>query len=126
MGTIAAMSNRVDLGEDETWVATLEARSYLYALFQILFGSEPTHERLEAMSTKATDDALCIWYGDESAIRHELAAALDTALEDDSEAAKAEFTRLFLGPAKLPVPVWETVFRDEEPFLFSKFDSQPV
>ena len=39
---------------------------------------------------------------------------------DSAEEIKADFTRLFLGPGRIPAPPYESVFRSEEHLMFEK------
>lgn len=96
--------------------AKLEARYFLYTLFQVLLGEAPSRERLEAMSPEAVGAAL------ETIGMHgcpSLPKAIGGAARD-LEAAKREYTRLFLGPAVLPVPMWESTYAAKENIIFTK------
>ena len=94
----------------------LEARYYLYTALQILLGETPTAERLKAVDVDLAEDALKVLGIDcEASAIKRLKRAMG-----DIDAAKSAYTRLFLGPNVLPVPMWESVYLSDENALFTK------
>ena len=96
--------------ETKEVVSTLLAgRGYVFSVLHRLLGSEPTKELLDAVSSEESLAALELFEGDSEA-----AAKLKTVLASckalDAEAAKMEYTRLFLGPDKLIAPPWESCY----------------
>lgn len=88
----------------------LAARKYGYLLFQRLFGTEPSSELLDAIDADIAADAFALVLGDDGA---ECAAPMLDRLrgrDRDTTALAEEYTRLFVGPAALPAPPWESVY----------------
>lgn len=122
----------------------LANRAYLYRLFQIVFGAEPTGDVLKALATQEATDALsligrCAIEGEEKAeattgeattcAAAEVLAALQTLMEthaakaDDTayiEALKADYSRLFLTPGTSYVHPWESPYVGTESMLFQE------
>ena len=96
--------------------AMLAARSYLYTLFHKSFGGAPTIELLEALASEATAEAF-----DTLAAENPFLAALRDDLtqlvpnEATLDAAKDEFTRLFIGPGAPEAYPWESVYVSHQP-----------
>ena len=93
----------------------LAARQYAYLLFQRLFGAEPSGELFSAIDVAVARDAFDIACGaaDGEPSFRELLGVLESAAGADAgglDAWKAEYTRLFVGPAALPAPPWESVY----------------
>ena len=93
----------------------LRARAYLFELFHKLTGAAPDAEVLDALLGEATAACAGAYAEDDETMAgfarflRELAAREDrTGLLD---AARDEYTRLFVGPAALPAPVWESPYR---------------
>ena len=102
----------------------LAARRYLYAFFQSVFGNEPSAEQHGAF-----DAALCEAALSEVGMEPEacgsaarLLAALRGVLASPEEISSlhSEYTRLFVGPGKLPAPPWEGYWRSVEHRLFTR------
>lgn len=93
--------------------ALLVSRAYLYALFHKLFGGEPNAELLAELTCGNAADAVDE-YADASATLAGLAAFLRERAGHDAvellDAAKDEYTRLFIGPAALPGWPWEAPY----------------
>lgn len=103
--------------------ALLVARSYLYTLFHKVFGGEPTEDLFAVLTCKETKDVL-----DEYAQGNEALAGLTAFLgqleQQDSlsllDAAKDEYTRIFIGPMALPASPYESPYRTMEATLFQE------
>lgn len=108
--------------------ALLLARGYLYELFHKALGGYPTAELVEVLVSPATFDAL-----DEYAASGEKLSELrlflealaervadEAALGEFVEAARDEYSRLFVGPGALPVQPMETPHVAHEMVLFSE------
>lgn len=94
----------------------LEARYYLYTLLQMLLGEQPSQERFEAIETDAiyaASEALGLRAPE--ALAHQIAHSTL-----DMKDARREYTTLFLGPAVLPVPMWESTYATGENVIFTK------
>ena len=98
--------------EDELEVQS--ARRYLYALGQLLLGSEPTAERLASLDASLIDEACAICgLADDAGLADALAA-----LGEDVEAARALYTRLLIGPVTPAATPWESTYRSHSKALF--------
>ena len=101
-------------------VSTLLAgRGYVFSVLHRLLGSEPTKELLDAVSSEESLAALSLFEGDSEAAA-KLKAVLASCRELDADAAKMEYTRLFLGPDKLIAPPWESCYTAKERALFQE------
>lgn len=128
------------MNQGEGLLAQLAARAYLYHLFQSLFGNEPgegalaiangevTREALEIMGEMAKEaaaaDAQPAGAGEDGAGTFVEAAggfaAAVTAAARDLPAVRRAYASLFVGPASLPAPPWESVFRTGRALLFQE------
>lgn len=102
----------------EDIAATLAARRYLYALFQGLFGTEPNSDQAAACTPSLAAEALDIF-----GVSSEGSAVFLTALEvlsDEPERFIGVYNRLFVGPAALPAPPWESVYAARSDVLFGR------
>lgn len=117
----------------------LANRAYLYRLFHIAFGAEPSKEMLAALCSRESVEALR-YFGstDEAAHMREdgtgrsLAEVLDSIADalaecagkeedpDYVESMKSAFTRLFLVPGSSYVYVWESPYIGKETMLFQE------
>ena len=103
----------------ESVMIILDARAFVYKLFQSLFGNEPTVELLEILKDSSTKMALET-FADEAnygKLLKELAKYMKTY---DIEKISSEYTKLFIGPGKLPAPPWESVYISGEPVLMNE------
>lgn len=115
------MPRRASLGgalghKGETMIedATLDylvARRFGYLLFQRLFGTEPSDELFDAIDEDVATRAFGFVdvEGTTAAYGREL---LDLAQAENRDLAArlSDYTRLFVGPAALPAPPWESVY----------------
>lgn len=102
----------MSLERDEI-ASTLAARQYLYAMFQSLFGTEPNTDQGAVLEPSLRAEAwaaagMSVPAGDES---------IDV-VQADPQAWVGEYNRLFVGPAFLPSPPWESVFASNSDVLF--------
>lgn len=118
----------------------LANRAYLYRLFHIVFGAEPSSEVLAALSSSETVDALGYLAaageasagpagaGGRSRAAEELAdmarllASLGSKADDAAaiESLKSAYTRLFLVPGESYVYLWESPYIGKETMLFQE------
>lgn len=105
----------------------LAGNTYLYKLFQHIFGNEPTIAQLDMLNSDLTKEALDIFKSDEHLeFVKETKWLVEFAeqFKKDKEAIlnqlSEEYTRLLIGPNKMPAPPWESVFRSEERLLFQE------
>ena len=101
-------------------VSTLLAgRGYVFSLLHKLLGAEPTKELLDVVSSKESLESVALFESDSEAAAR-LKDVLASCSEMDAEAAKLEYTRLFLGPDKLIAPPWESCYTAKERALFQQ------
>ena len=97
----------------------LSARAYAFSVLHRLLGCEPTKELLDAVSSEESLTALALFESDSEAAAN-LKEVLASCREMDADAAKMEYTRLFLGPDKLIAPPWESCYTAKERALFQE------
>ena len=100
-------------------------RSYVYQLFHNIFGNEPNKEQLALISNDDTMDVLEVFHmGEDSFIARWQTFMKELHNHQDMDSwidqLKGEYTRLFIGPAKLPAPPWESVYVGKERLLFQE------
>ena len=101
-------------------VSTLLAgRAYAFSLLHKLLGAEPTKELLDVVSSKESLEAIALFESDSEAAAR-LKAVLASCKDLDVDAAKMEYTRLFLGPDTLIAPPWESCYTAKERALFQE------
>lgn len=105
----------------------LANRCYLLSLLRRIFADEPDVALITVAASQHTYDALQIMVQeDENQFDPfcDLLAALDQSMVSDREATldklRSEYTRLLLGPEKLPAPPWESVYMNEDRSLFTE------
>lgn len=115
----AAVPDQAELSaeaQDAAWL--LAAREHLYLLFHKLTGGAPTPELLRALASDGTLAALGA-YAEESAelaaVRSFVASLRDADPDGLLDAAKDEYTRLFIGPAQPVAVPWESPYRTHMP-----------
>jgi TorA maturation chaperone TorD len=102
-------------------VILLANRVYLYRLLQNFFGNEPGQEILEFLNSDHTQTAF-------SLLAMEQGPALTKYFAEDEKAGpgaaldriRSEYTRLLIGPARLPAPPWESVYVAKERLIFQE------
>jgi len=97
----------------------LAGRAYVFSLLHKLLGAEPTKELLDVVSSKESLEAIALFESDSEAAA-KLKEVLDSCCDLDVDAAKMEYTRLFLGPDKLIAPPWESCYTAKERALFQE------
>lgn len=99
----------------------LANRKYLYHLLQKIFGDEPTLETLNSLNSDFTQTSLALLSMEDklSGIKSFL-SKLEQDREKELDKLCSEYTRLFLGPTKLPAPPWESVYVNKERLIFQE------
>lgn len=105
--------------------ALLEARSYAYDVLRSVFLEEPTKDFLRALKEK---DVLNNFpFIQEDDLLREGIEEADRDLKEDNLSEEEKFdslhwdyTRMFIGPAKLIAPPWQTAYLTEERLLFQE------
>lgn len=103
----------------------LEARGFAYALLARAFVAEPVQEQVQDL---AESGAVRFFpFGGEHPAIQEGIAAVDAFLGDAANWSAAafdrllwDFTRLFVGPARLPAPPYESAYRTADRLLFQE------
>jgi TorA maturation chaperone TorD len=105
----------------------LENRAFVYLLFQNLFGSEPSEELANTISSDVTKQAFEIYrLSDDPSYKETLRTALEEMARLDGcpraelEKLRSEYTRLFLGPTDLEAPPWESIYTSTQRTLFQE------
>lgn len=116
----------LDASYEEALETLLAGRSYLYRLGQRLFGDEPDkallREALSLLALEALGLFVDLEAGEAAAAVRVLDAAcadFDARSETFTDDARAEYTRLFLGPGTLPSPPWESAHVSSDRTLFN-------
>ncbi|WP_350453991.1 TorD/DmsD family molecular chaperone [Slackia heliotrinireducens] len=98
----------------------LAARTYVYTVLQNILGNDPTAEQFEALDQEVLSAAYEeLGLGDSATLNRLVANAAQ-----DVESAKREYMRVFVGPFKLPTPLWESVHMTGEDALFQEITLQ--
>lgn len=113
--------------DDITIKTALVARTYLYRIFQMTLGDDPTEELLSTMFSDTTKEALDCFGGAESDVYARACADLGrcgAAYEQDRasylEKAKRDYMHVLVGPHELKAPPWECVYLTNERVLFQE------
>lgn len=111
----------------EIILAALENRRYVYRYLWRLFTAEPNARLLDNVANGAATEAVSVLVGECSRaaqLQAEMAAfvsaqggAQDAAL---LERLTDDYTRVFIGPAALPAPPWESIYTCGDRLLFQR------
>lgn len=105
---------------DDSTKLVLGNRRFLYALVHRAFASEPDAALLAVvLDEHARDECSLLDDADGAGLSLWRALADEAACDEDGR-LRSEYTRLFLGPEKLPAPPWESVYVNGEPLLFQE------
>ncbi|MDR2055217.1 MAG: molecular chaperone TorD family protein [Desulfovibrio sp.] len=96
----------------------MNLRGHVYSLARNLTCSYPSVELLT--NIRKSQPVFSLMEDFESI--HKICAGAVQCLSDEHSYAEVqnEYTRLFVGPASLPAPLWESVFLDKEHILFGE------
>jgi TorA maturation chaperone TorD len=122
-------SNAQALARAGELAAVLEARGFAYGLLSRAFLTEPTPELIRSLTE--SDAASLFPYADEPGPIQQGAAELtayltgpDSATPEGHDRLLWDYTRLFIGPARLPAPPFESVYRSADRLLFQMETAQ--
>ncbi len=90
----------------------LSARWYGYGVFQRIMGDEPTQELIDVIDADVLSEAFSIMGVAEECISPLLDQLRDPSLDVDT--LSSDYARIFVGPASLPAPPWESVYVDRK------------
>lgn len=111
------MSQDVGRSQDALQLeALLLSRAYLYTLFNKLFGGTPDADVLDALFGQTTADVLDEFSGNSPelvALGQVLAGLREQDRAALLDAARDEYTRIFIGPNSLPASPYESPYRGE-------------
>lgn len=97
-------------------------RTYLYGIFHNVFGAEPSHEQLKLVTGHTTINALELLDMEDNHSMVDAAEFLKSIAykvnDDFIDKLKTEYTKLLIGPEKMPAPPWESVYITKERILF--------
>lgn len=106
--------------QTETLQELASARRYAYAAFQRLTGDAPTRELFDSLDLDVLRMAFEVVGALPGANEQvdTLVVQLEGAVGKLSQVAD-EYARIFVGPAALPAPPWESVYRDNKRMLMT-------
>lgn len=103
----------------------LEIRLFYYSFLKSVFLSEPTKELLKLILQDDMIDKMP--FKEESKLIKEgyeeisdFFSNKDVLSDENFEELHWDYTRMFIGPYKLPAPPWESAYLNEERLLFQK------
>lgn len=99
----------------ETLAPCLSARTYAYTVLHVLLGDEPTEEHLSVINPELLSASFELMGAPRPEAMLEALAA-----GTDAEELHRQYMRCFVGPYKLPVPLWEAATRTGEDALFQE------
>ncbi|WP_010233630.1 TorD/DmsD family molecular chaperone [Clostridium arbusti] len=110
------------MNEKESIEILIANRTYLYRIFQNVFGTDPSEKQLKVVTANVTINALKLLDTKDNHAMVNAAEYLKSiayGLNDDFiEKIKTEYTKLLIGPEKMPAPPWESVYITKERILF--------
>lgn len=98
----------------------LAARGLLYRCAWRLFAAPMDEEALRALGDPMAVEAVALLAGDDATLVRAYDQLVGAAGPQDVEALAGEYTKLFVGPGKLPAPPWESVYRGDGDLLFQE------
>ena len=105
--------------ETNDMMEQLSARRYAYCVFQRLMGDAPAAEVFEAIDAELLRESFSIAGIDEDDPRAVAFFDALAAASADAEGLSGEYARVFVGPAALSAPPWESVYRDHRRMLMT-------
>lgn len=108
---------------DSATVAALCNRWFLYSFFGRLFAAEPDGDLLDLVEgDHLAEECSMLDAADRQVGKILCFRARGSVLdrETDLEALVGEYTKLMIGPGKVPAPPWESIYVSREPLLFQE------
>jgi len=116
-------SNAQVLSQTGELDAVLEARGFAYGLLAQAFLSEPSPALIQSLAE--SDAASLFPYAEQPGLIQQGVADVAAYLADPGSATREgydrllwDYTRMFIGPAKLPAPPYESAYRSADRLLF--------
>ena len=105
---------------DEAISAALANRRFMYTYLWRAFATDPDKAFLDSVCSDTTLAECALFMGEDSQGMREqdLLVNFVRATPDVLDVVKRDYTKLFIGPAKLPAPPWESVYVTGEDLLF--------
>lgn len=104
---------------DDAIAVALANRSFAYTYLWRVFAADPDEALLAMVASDQASEECAILAGEDSRAAKEQRVLASMATEADTlEMLKSDYTRLFVGPGKLPAPPWESVYVTGEDLLF--------
>lgn len=101
----------------------LANRFYMYTLAGRLVGDEPNQDLIDLLVEDTTKDLVSVFMSNSSEAHRFLAKITNLTTTDGNAALDSlmsSYMRLFVGPAKLPAPLWESVYATGQKLLFQE------
>lgn len=106
------------------WAAVFEARIFLYSMLKHVFYAEPNKELVDVVSNKEFIED--VPFTDENQLMAQGMEDIYLYFDEDFGHDGAfkdlcwDYTRMFVGPASLPAPPWESAYLTEDRLLFQE------
>lgn len=101
----------------------LLARVHLYRWFQTLLGFAPSAANMQWIGSELSLETVALFVENDRSGAGEILGKISAALSIDDasflEALKSDYQKLFIGPEKLPLYHWESVYIKRNPALFN-------
>lgn len=106
---------------DEAIKALLITQSFLYSYHSRAFAAKPDESFLDVVQNSYAEESWAMLDGDGGkGMRHQHLLAASLKESCSLSGLQSEYTKLFVGPAQLPAPPWESVFVSKEALLFQE------
>lgn len=110
------------MNRNETVARALANRYFLYKYLWRAFAAEPDEAFLALVAQEQTPEQVALMLGEagDALDAQAAAAAYAEAGEEGISRLQSEYTALFVGPGKLPAPVWESVYVTGRDLVFQE------
>lgn len=108
------------MNNDDAVAVVLANRCFLYRYLWRLFAFEPDEDLLSTVQSDRVREALDLADSDDSRLVDGHRLLLELLEDQDMDALKSEYVKLFIGPGEIPAPLWESVYVVGEDLLFQQ------
>lgn len=112
---------------DEQLDIAIAAHTHLHRWFQVLLGQKPYGENMAWLIDETSLETLRLFVDEGNALEAEAFESLECCLKRYAsdpdkmlETMKDQYTRIFVGPGKLPLFHWESVYLKRDAILFQE------
>ena len=105
---------------DDAAGTVLANRCFLYRYLWRAFAAEPDDALLDIVADAHTREECALLDGEDGEGARLQDALAEVAAANGLGQLRSVYTKLFIGPAKLPAPPWESVYATGEPLLFQE------